>query len=61
MMEKANKLRAEFYNYFTDRLWGDAASCVMTFNSSRIPLDTIAGIIADRVRATNPNLSKTTN
>ncbi len=61
MMEKANKLRAEFYNFFTDRRWGDAASYDMTFNSSRIPLDTIAGIIADRVRATNPNLSKTTN
>ena len=56
MIEKVNKLRSEFYNFFTDKRWGDAASYDITFNSSRLPIDTIAGIIADMVKAAHPNL-----
>ena len=28
--EKANKLRANYYNFYTDKVWGDAASYHLT-------------------------------
>lgn len=46
-VEKSNKLRANFYNFYTDKRWGDATSYDLTFNSSVLPLGDIADIIVD--------------
>lgn len=43
--EKTNKLRSNFYNFYTDKRWGDSGSYDMTFNSSTMPLEDIADII----------------
>ena len=48
--EKTNKLRASYYNFYTDKTWGNAASYDLTINSSTMPMDKIVKIIADFVR-----------
>lgn len=45
LAEKTNKLRANYYNFYTDKRWGDARSYDLTFDSSKLPLDDIADII----------------
>ncbi len=39
LAEKTNRLRAEYYNFYTDRKWGDAATYDLCFNSSRLSMD----------------------
>lgn len=50
LAEKTNKLRANFYNFYTDKTWGAAESYDMTFNSSVIPVSEIADIVAGYCR-----------
>ena len=45
--ERANKLRAAYYNFYTDRKWGDAAEYDLTIDSSRLPLEQLADIVID--------------
>lgn len=45
--EKTNKLRAGFYNFYTDKRWGDSGSYDITFNSSTMPLDDIVEMVVD--------------
>lgn len=48
-LRRTNKLRAEFYNFYTDRTWGDSSTYHLTFDTSRIPVDEIVEILADYV------------
>ncbi|MGM9862569.1 MAG: AAA family ATPase [Muribaculaceae bacterium] len=48
--ERANKLRAAYYNFYTDRKWGDAAEYDLTIDSSRLPLEQLADIVIDYTR-----------
>lgn len=50
MHERINKLRANYYNFYTDKRWGDAATYDLTFSSSVMPLEDIADIIIEYVR-----------
>lgn len=45
LAEKTNKLRAHYYNFYTDKTWGDAASYDLTFNSSLLPMNEIANLV----------------
>jgi cytidylate kinase len=58
-IEKTNKLRANFYNFYTDKRWGDSTSYDLTFNSSVLSLEDIADLIVKylyvRFNATNQN------
>ncbi|MDE6175464.1 MAG: cytidylate kinase-like family protein, partial [Duncaniella sp.] len=38
MARKTNKWRAEYYNFFTDKTWGDAKSYDLTLDSSRLKM-----------------------
>lgn len=38
MARKTNKWRADYYNFFTDKTWGDAKSYDLTIDSSRLPM-----------------------
>ena len=49
LSEKTNKLRAGFYNFYTDKRWGDSGSYDMTFNSSTMSLETIADVIVEYI------------
>lgn len=50
MVRKVNKLRAGYYNFYTDRTWGAAATYDLTVNSALMPMETLADIIAGYVR-----------
>ena len=45
LAERTNKLRANYYNFYTDRRWGDAATYDLTFNSALLPIDEIADLV----------------
>jgi len=45
LAERNNKLRANYYNFYTDKRWGDAASYDLTFDSSLLPMDEIADLV----------------
>lgn len=44
--EKTNKLRAEYYNFYTDRTWGEAASYDLCINSSALPMQATVNLLA---------------
>lgn len=48
--EKTDKLRAGFYNFYTDKRWGDSSSYDITFNSSTTSLDDIVEIIIEYLK-----------
>lgn len=43
--EKNNKLRASYYNFYTDKRWGHASSYDLTFDSSKISIDSIVQLV----------------
>lgn len=55
--EKTNKLRASYYNFYTDKVWGDAASYHLTIDSASMPMDSVAELVCAYVRARFPDLS----
>ncbi|MDE5661173.1 MAG: cytidylate kinase-like family protein [Muribaculaceae bacterium] len=50
LAERTNKLRANFYNFYTEKRWGNAASYDLTFDSSLLPLEEIADLVIAYVR-----------
>lgn len=49
--EKTNKLRANFYNFYTDKRWGDAATYDLCLDSSLLPLDRTVDLIIEYLKA----------
>lgn len=47
---RTNRLRSAYYNFYTDKAWGDAASYHLTIDSSLIPIPLAAKFVADLVR-----------
>ncbi|MDE6429830.1 MAG: cytidylate kinase-like family protein, partial [Duncaniella sp.] len=39
MARKTNKWRADYYNFFTDKTWGDAKSYHLTLDSSLMTME----------------------
>lgn len=50
LAEKTNKLRANYYNFYTDKRWGDAASYDLCFNSSLISMDGMVEVLAAYIK-----------
>jgi len=50
LAEKTNKLRASYYNFYTDKTWGDAKTYDLTVDSSKMPMDDVADVVCDYVR-----------
>ena len=48
--DKANKLRAEYYNFYTDKLWGHADSYDLCIDSSLLGIEGTAQLIVDFVK-----------
>ena len=38
-INKVNKLRANYYNFYTDKTWGDAKSYDLTIDSSHLSME----------------------
>ena len=49
LAEKTNKLRAGYYNFYSDKTWGDAKTYHMTIDSSSLPAEDVARMICDYV------------
>lgn len=50
MIRKINKIRAGYYNFYTDKTWGAAASYDLTLNSALLPMPDLAQLVATYVR-----------
>lgn len=50
MAKKTNKWRAEYYNFFTDKQWGDAKSYDLTIDSSLMSMDKNVELIKEYLR-----------
>lgn len=50
MAEKKNKLRAEYYNFYTDKKWGEAQSYNLCIDSSLFGAQETAQIIIDFIK-----------
>lgn len=50
LAEKSDKLRSAYYNFYTDKKWGDAASYDLTLDSSKLSMDEICDIVALYIR-----------
>jgi len=46
LAEKTNKLRANYYNFYTDRRWGMASSYDLCLNSSLLPMEGMVDVLA---------------
>ena len=51
LMEKKSRLRAEYYNFYTDKRWGEAASYDLTIDSSLLGTEATAELIVQFVRS----------
>lgn len=45
ILRRTNRLRADFYNFYTGRTWGNAFTYHLTFDSGKIPIETIVSDI----------------
>lgn len=50
LAEKTNRLRASYYNFFTDKEWGHASGYDLTFDTSLLSTDDIADIVVEYIR-----------
>lgn len=47
---RINKLRANYYNFYTDKTWGAASSYDLTFDTSKLSMDDIVEVIVDYIK-----------
>lgn len=50
-IEKSNRLRAGYYNFYTDKKWGASASYDLTVDSSLLPEDAVVDLIVAYLHA----------
>ncbi|MBO4943878.1 MAG: cytidylate kinase-like family protein [Muribaculaceae bacterium] len=48
---KINKLRSNYYNFYTDKEWGQAGSYDLTIDTSKLPMDAVVGVIRAYIEA----------
>ena len=48
-IKKQDKARADYYNFFTHKKWGDAGSAMLSIDTSILDTDGVAALIADAV------------
>lgn len=56
LRQRTNRLRANYYNFYTDKRWGDASSYDLCFDTSRLSTDAIAQIVAHYVGLRFPQI-----
>ena len=50
LAERTNKLRANFYNFYTDKRWGYAESYDLCVNSALMPIDALAYFVIEFIK-----------
>lgn len=53
LAEKTNKLRASYYNFYTDKRWGHASSYDITIDSSKVSIDDAVEIVKHYIELRN--------
>ena len=53
---KQDKARADYYNFFTHKKWGDAGSAMLSIDTSTLPSDQVAEAIASYALMMQENL-----
>lgn len=53
--QKVNKLRSNYYNFYTDKTWGHATSYDLTFDTSLMSMDDIVEVISEYVKRRFPD------
>lgn len=51
LAERTDKLRANYYNFYTDKRWGDARSYDLTLDSSVMPMEALADVVIAYLKA----------
>ncbi len=51
LAERTDKLRANYYNFYTDKRWGDARSYDLTLDSSLMPMEALADVVIAYINA----------
>lgn len=54
--ERVNRLRANYYNFYTDKVWGAASSYDLCFDTSLLPMDELVELAARYVRMRYPDM-----
>lgn len=63
LAEKTNKLRSNYYNFYTDHKWGDAATYDLCFDTSKMSMEDIVEVIVEYIRRRwkgDPSLNQVT-
>ena len=55
-IKKKDKARADYYNFFTHKKWGDAGSAMLSIDTSTLPSDQVAEAIASYALMMQENL-----
>lgn len=53
--QKMNKLRANYYNFYTDKTWGAAESYDLSIDTSLMPMSDVVEVIAEYLRRRFPD------
>lgn len=53
--QKMNKLRANYYNFYTDKTWGAAASYDLSLDTSLMPMADIVEVVVEYIRRRFPD------
>ena len=51
---RTNRLRSAFYEFYTDKKWGHPSSYDLCLNSSKLPMDLLADIVINYIKARVP-------
>lgn len=54
---RMNKLRASYYNFYTDRTWGQASTYHLSVDTSLMPMESIVEMVCDYIRLRFPEKS----
>lgn len=54
MAERVNRLRANYYNFYTDKRWGASESYDLCIDSSRMPMDRCVQAVIEYIRLRFP-------
>lgn len=50
LVEKTNRLRANYYNFYTDKRWGHSTGYDLTLDSSRLSMDELTEIVLEYMK-----------
>ncbi|MDE7427584.1 MAG: cytidylate kinase-like family protein [Muribaculaceae bacterium] len=50
LVEKTNRLRSNYYNFYTDKRWGHSTGYDLTLDSSRLPMEELTDLVIEYMK-----------